>query len=110
MEEYAEPVRFKDPKFGPGSANLVPNLVPEPENLVPKLRRPKPSNTTTKHTLKEIQNANHNPFNQNYAIVSPSRYSCNYRTRAIITRGLYTFYPIFEGQKRLFKELVLVKF
>ena len=30
-----------------------------------------------------------------------------YRTRAIITRGLYTFYPIFEGQKRLFKELFL---
>ena len=29
----------------------------------------------------------------------------NYRTRTIITRGLYTFYPIFEGQKRLFKEL-----
>ena len=28
-----------------------------------------------------------------------------YRTRAIITRGLYTFYPIFNGQKRLFKEL-----
>ena len=24
-----------------------------------------------------------------------------YRTRAIITRGLYTFYPILEGQKRL---------
>ena len=22
-----------------------------------------------------------------------------YRTRALITRGLYTFYPIFEGQK-----------
>ena len=33
-----------------------------------------------------------------------------YRTRAIITRGLYTFYPIFEGQKRLFKELFFVKF
>ena len=31
----------------------------------------------------------------------------NYRTRAIITRGLYTFYPIFEGQKRFFKELFL---
>ena len=29
----------------------------------------------------------------------------NYRTRTIITRGLYTFYPIFEGQKRLLKEL-----
>ena len=28
-----------------------------------------------------------------------------YRTRAIITRGLYTFYPIFKGQKRFFKEL-----
>ena len=25
-----------------------------------------------------------------------------YRTRAIITRGLYIFYPLFEGQKRLF--------
>ena len=29
-----------------------------------------------------------------------------YRTRAIITRGLYTFYPLFEGQKRFFKELI----
>ena len=28
-----------------------------------------------------------------------------YRTRAIITRGLYTFYPLFEGQKRFFKEV-----
>jgi hypothetical protein len=31
----------------------------------------------------------------------------DYRMRAIITRGLYTFYPIFEGQKRFFKELFL---
>ena len=30
----------------------------------------------------------------------------NYRTRAIITRGLYTFYPIFEGQKRLFRKIL----
>jgi hypothetical protein len=30
--------------------------------------------------------------------------------RAIITRGLYTFYPIFEGQKRFLKELFFVKF
>ena len=29
--------------------------------------------------------------------------------RAIITRGLYTFYPVFEGQKRLFKELFFHK-
>ena len=28
-----------------------------------------------------------------------------YRTRAIITRGLYFFNPIFEAQKRFFKEL-----
>ena len=28
-----------------------------------------------------------------------------YHTRAIITRGLYIFYPILEGQKRFFKEL-----
>ena len=26
-----------------------------------------------------------------------------YRTRAIITRGLYIFYPIFEGQKRFLR-------
>ena len=36
-----------------------------------------------------------------------SYYLSMYRTRAIITRGLYTFYPIFEGQKRFFKELFL---
>ena len=29
----------------------------------------------------------------------------NYRTRTIITRGLYTLYSIFEGQKGFFKEL-----
>ena len=28
-----------------------------------------------------------------------------YRTGAIITRGLYIFYPLFEGQKRFFKEV-----
>ena len=28
-----------------------------------------------------------------------------YRTRAIITRGLYNFYPLFEVQKRFFKGL-----
>ena len=27
-----------------------------------------------------------------------------YRTRAIITCGLYIFYPLFERQKRFFKE------
>ena len=26
-----------------------------------------------------------------------------YRTRAILTRGLYTLNPVFEGQKRLFR-------
>ena len=31
--------------------------------------------------------------------------SLKYRTRAIITRGLYIFYPLFEGQKRFFKEV-----
>ena len=30
-----------------------------------------------------------------------------YRTHAIRTHGLYTFYPIFEGQKCFFKELFL---
>ena len=29
-----------------------------------------------------------------------------YRMCAIITCGLYTFYPIFKGQKQLFKELL----
>ena len=27
----------------------------------------------------------------------------NYRTRAIINRGLYTFYPTFERQKRFLR-------
>ena len=34
-----------------------------------------------------------------------SKTTYNSRTRAIITRGLYTFYPLFEVQKRFFKEL-----
>ena len=29
----------------------------------------------------------------------------DYRTRAIITRGLYIFNPLFEDQKRIFKEV-----
>ena len=28
-----------------------------------------------------------------------------YRSRAIITHGLYIFNPLFEGQKRFFKEV-----
>ena len=34
----------------------------------------------------------------------------NYRTRAIITRGLYIFYPIFEDHFFVFKEVFLTKF
>ena len=33
----------------------------------------------------------------------------NYRTRAILTRELYTFYPLFEVQKRFFKGLFFLK-
>ena len=33
-----------------------------------------------------------------------------YRMRTIITRGLYTFYPLFEVQKRFFKGLFFLKF
>ena len=74
MEEYAlcQPVPSKDSTFGTKNETLVPNLVPESENLVPKLRRPRPLNTE-KHTLKEIQDANYNPFSQKYAIMSPTR-------------------------------------
>ena len=32
-----------------------------------------------------------------------------YRTRAIITRGLYILNPLFKGQKRVFKELFFRK-
>ena len=32
-------------------------------------------------------------------------YKQMYRTRAIITRGLYIFYPLFGSQKRFFKEV-----
>ena len=34
----------------------------------------------------------------------------NYRTCAIITHGLYIFYPILKGQKCFFKELFFVNF
>ena len=70
MEEYAHPVPFKELKFGPENETLVPNLVPEPENLVPKLRRPR---NAASLTVKEIEDANYNPFSQNYAILSPTR-------------------------------------
>ena len=30
---------------------------------------------------------------------------CKYRTRAIITRGLYIFNPLFKGQKHFFMEI-----
>ena len=33
-----------------------------------------------------------------------------YRTRAIITRGLYIFYPIFEDHFFVFKEVFFTKF
>jgi hypothetical protein len=37
--------------------------------------------------------------NQQDIEVSAIRGNSKYRMRVIITRGLYTFYPIFEGQK-----------
>ena len=39
-----------------------------------------------------------------FVVVEIFHYS-EYRMRAIITRGLYIFYPILEDQKRFFKEL-----
>jgi hypothetical protein len=38
-------------------------------------------------------------------VTSTLEVSLEYRTRAIINRGLYTFYPLFEVQKRFFKGL-----
>ena len=34
----------------------------------------------------------------------------NYCMRVIITRGLYTFYPLFKVQKRFFKGIFFLKF
>ena len=39
-----------------------------------------------------------------------STYYIMYPMRAIIIRGLYIFYPLFEGQKRFFKEVFFRKF
>ena len=44
----------------------------------------------------------HNKLFQ-YASTDMDKVLLKYRTRAIITRGLYTFYPLFEVQKRFFK-------
>ena len=54
---------------------------------------------------KSAAKSNEKLVNQKYATLFLSWMLLKYRTRAIITRGLYTFYHIFEGQKRLFKEL-----
>ena len=43
-------------------------------------------------------------------IEPPSPLFCKYRTHAIITRGLYTFYPLLEVQKRFFKGSFFLKF
>ena len=85
MEEYAQPIpsnfivqksdtlipnnKVKNEAMVP---NFVPKSVSDSETLVPKLRRPPPLNTT-KLTMKQIEDANYNPFSQNYAILSPSR-------------------------------------
>ena len=84
LEEYAQPIPIlkKQQKCVTKNENLVPqfvtetkrdmvpNFVPETENLVPKLRHPR---KTTSLTMKEIEDANYNPFSQNYAILSPTR-------------------------------------
>ena len=81
MEEYAQPIPFLKeqkksvtknenlvPQFVPETKrDTVPNFVPETENLVPKLRRPR---NAASLTMKEIEDANYNPFSQNYAILS----------------------------------------
>ena len=42
---------------------------------------------------------------RNVAVNKSQKSYLNYCTRAFITRGFFTFYPIFEGQKRFDKEL-----
>ena len=46
-------------------------------------------------------------FECNKAFIVKEKHICStiYRTRAIITCGLYIFNPLFEGQKRFFKEV-----
>ena len=40
-----------------------------------------------------------------FSSASVDRSCCNYRTRAIISRGLYIFYPIFKDHFLVFKEV-----
>jgi hypothetical protein len=47
-------------------------------------------------------------------MAATNKYLCTkfdiiYRTRAIVIRGLYFFNPLFESQKRYFKELFFCK-
>ena len=82
------------------------------------------------HIPSHVQNSNGNPF----LLTSVQKSSCShfiecnneiaffvlifalffvktiYRTRAIITRGLYTFYPLFEVQKTFFQGAFFLKF
>ena len=56
------------------------------------------------YLLNGLQMSNHLVQNINFGITKSSLENI-YRTSAIITRGLYTFYPLFEVQKRFFKGL-----
>jgi hypothetical protein len=60
---------------------------------------------TLRHPVSSFVAVFKRPCSENILGVSFRKHDYNYRTRAIISRGLYTFYPIFEVQKRLFKEI-----
>ena len=47
----------------------------------------------------------YHPSHEPVLPIKPVKNQFEYRTRPIITRGSYIFYPILEGQKRFFKEL-----
>ena len=69
------------------------------------------------HTVKVSRSRNMKP--KIYEILSSPKIQTNgvilincidYRTRAIITRSLYTFYPLFEDHFFVFKEVFFEKF
>ena len=69
---------------------------------------------SSKMTVKDVWNSTCLPQTWNVIILNCYKFleylfnrlnKSMYRTRTIITRGLYSFYPLFEVQKRFFMEL-----
>ena len=55
----------------------------------------------------QLDDTGSQPFQKSIKFDEATSMNIKYRTRAIITRGLYTFYQLFEVQKRFLRGFLL---